>query len=138
MAGSKVRASGSVLQRDAGVAAIARFLHKARAEGVHGRGGIGSEKGLSGRGYVNGGRVASPPPATSSRYIAPQPSHDGGGWTLVKVVVARRCNRGAQPSFTIGNVYNVHARAIKNASTTGGCLKIKLSIGRQDIRIGLY
>lgn len=60
MAGSKVRASGSVLQRDAGVAAIARFLHKAGAEGVHGRGGIGSEKGLSGRGYVNGGRVASP------------------------------------------------------------------------------
>lgn len=62
MAGSKVRASGSVLQRDAGVAAIARFLHKAGAEGVHGRGGIGSEKGLSGRGYVNGDRVASPRP----------------------------------------------------------------------------
>jgi len=61
MAGSKVRASGSVLQRDTGVAAIARFLHKAGAEGVHGRGGIGSEKGLSGRGYVNGGRVASLP-----------------------------------------------------------------------------
>jgi len=64
MAGSKVRASGSVLQRDAGAAAIARFLHKAGAERVHGRGGIGSEKGLSGRGYVNGGRVASPPAST--------------------------------------------------------------------------
>jgi len=66
MAGSKVRASGSVLQRDTGVAAIARFLHKAGAEGVHGRGGIGSEKGLSGRGYVNGGRVASLPPVPTS------------------------------------------------------------------------
>lgn len=87
MAGSKVRASGSVLQRDAGVAAIARFLHKAGAEGVHGRGGIGSEKGLSGRGYVNGGRVASLPGPTTSRYIAPQPLHDGGGWAFVKVVV---------------------------------------------------
>jgi len=107
MAGSKVRASGSVLQRDTGVAAIARFLHKAGAEGVHGRGGIGSEKGLSGRGYVNGGRVASLPPgphlATSSRYIAPQASHDGGGWTLVKVVVVSAAE-ASSPLFTIGNV----------------------------------
>lgn len=89
MAGSKVRASGSVLQRDA---AIARFLHKAGAEGVHGRGGIGSEKGLSGRGYVNGGRVASPVPAPTPPPLRDilhpnRASRDGGGWTLVKVVV---------------------------------------------------
>lgn len=106
MAGSKVRASGSVLQRDA---AIARFLHKAGAEGVHGRGGIGSEKGLSGRGYVNGGRVASLP--------RPLPRH------LFEIyctpTVARRrwldARKGGgrtaeAPSFTIGNVCSVHAR----------------------------
>lgn len=43
------------------VAAIARFLHKAGPKVYTGRGGIGSKKGLSGRGYVNGGRVVPPP-----------------------------------------------------------------------------
>ena len=41
--------------------------------------------------------------ATSSRYIAPQASHDGGGWTLVKVVVVSAAE-ASSPLFTIGNV----------------------------------
>lgn len=69
-----------------------------------------------------------PYPVTSSRYIAPQPWHDGGGWTLVKVVVV-------QPSFTIGNVCSVHARAIKNPRRDS--LRIESSADRQNVRTGL-
>jgi len=98
MAGSKVRASGSVPQRDAGAAA--RFLHKAGAEGVHGRGGIGSEKGLSGRGYVNGGRVASPRPLLRHLFeIYCTPTVARRRWLDARKGGGRKCSRDARPSF---------------------------------------
>lgn len=80
---SKVRVSGvrSSLTEATAVCDCSLLVHKARPnEGVHGR-GIGSKKGLSGRGYVNGGHVAypnfSPPPFQD--ILHPRPHGDGGG-----------------------------------------------------------
>lgn len=78
--------------------------------GVHGR-GIGSEKGLSGRGYVNGGRVASPEPRHPGRlfeiYCTP---------TVRARAFSRWCVVGAQPSRSAAAC----ARAIKRAASLLG------------------